>query len=389
MVNFEFRNPTKIIFGKGAEKNLGAEVKKYGKKILLHYGGGSVKKNGVYDKVKGSLDEAGIQYIELGGVKPNPRLSLIHEGIRLCRENKIDFVLAVGGGSVIDSAKGIAVGIPYDGDVWDFYTGANTPKATIPVGVVLTLPAAGSESSYSSVVTKEEGKIKLPLDNDILYPVFAVLNPEFTYTLPAYQTSCGISDILAHLMERYFTNVKAVGITNRLLEGAMKNIIDNAYLVQKDPCNYDARSEIMWTGSIAHSNLLNTGRIGDWASHMIEHELSGLNDVAHGAGLAIIFPAWMKYVYKHDIDLFTQFAVRVWGVEQYFHDRERTVLECIDKIETFFKNIGLPVRLGEIGITESDFELIAGKCRLFDADTVGNFVKLTRKDIVNILNLAK
>jgi len=390
MVNFEFVNPTKIVFGKDSEKKLPQEIKKYGNKVLLHYGGGSIKENGIYDKVTSILKEANIEYIELGGVKPNPRLSLIYEGIKICRENDIDLILAVGGGSVIDSAKGIAVGVPYDGDVWDFYTGKALPESKVPVGVVLTHAAAGSEMSFSSVVTNEDGMLKRPLDHEVLYPEFSILNPEFTYSLSPYQTSCGIADILAHLMERYFTNVKAVGITDRLLEGAMKNLIDNAFAVLENPQDYDARSEIMWTGTIAHNNLLNTGRIGDWATHMIEHELSGFNDVAHGAGLAVIFPAWLKYVYKQDIDLFVQFAVRVWNVEQDFYNKEKTALAGIAKLEEFFKDLGLPVRLSEIGIKEEHFQTIADKCRTFhEDDTVGNFVKLTREDIVNILKIAK
>jgi len=391
MTNFTFKNPTEIIFGKDSEQHLGKKIKEYGgKKVLFHYGSGSIKKNGIYDKVKKSLENEGIEYIELGGVKPNPRLSLIYEGIDICRKNGIDFILAVGGGSVIDSAKGIAVGVKYEGDVWDFYTGKAIPKTKLPVGVVLTLPAAGSESSFSSVVTKEEGKLKRPLDHDVLYPQFAILNPEFTFTLSKYQTSCGIADIMAHLIERYFTNVKAVGITSRLLEGAMKNLIDNAHAVLDNPSDYDARSEIMWTGTIAHNNLLNTGRIGDWASHMIEHEISAINDVAHGAGLAIVVPAWMKYVYKHNLDLFTQYAVRVWNVEQDFEDKGKTALEGINRLESFFKGIGLPVRLSEIGIGEEHFKEISSKCRVFHSDdTVGNFVKLTREDIIKILNLAK
>ncbi len=391
MINFTFQNPTKIIFGKGSEQKLGEEIKLRGKKVLLHYGGGSIKQNGVYDKVIASLNAAGIEYVELGGVKPNPRLELVYEGIRLCRESGVDFILAAGGGSAIDSAKAIAVGVPYEGDVWDFYTGKAEPQATLPVGTVLTLAAAGSEASLSSVITKEDEKLKRPLDHPLLFPVFSVLNPEFTYSLPSYQTACGIADILAHLMERYFTNVKGVGTTSRLLEGAMKNIIDNGPLALYRPDDYDARSEIMWTGCIAHNNLLNTGRIGDWASHMIEHELSGFNDVAHGAGLSVVFPAWMKYVYKHDMELFTQFAVRVWGVEQDFFNREKTVLSAIAKMEAFFKGMGLPVRLKELGIAKNDFRAIADKCRVFDeeAGTVGNFVELTRDDIVKILELAE
>ncbi len=387
MINFTFHNPTKIIFGKGSEKKLGEEIKRYGNKALVHYGGGSVKQNGVYDKVVNSLNTAGVSFVELGGVKPNPRLELVYEGIRICRENDVDFIR----GSAVDSAKAIAAGALYEGDVWDFYLGKAVPKAALPVGTVLTLAAAGSEASFSSVITKEDEKLKRPLDHPMLYPVFSVLNPEFTYSLPSYQTACGVSDILAHLMERYFTNVRGVGTTSRLLEGAMKNIIDNAPIALNRPYDYDARAEIMWTGCVAHNNLLNTGRVGDWASHMIEHELSGLNDVAHGAGLSVVFPAWMKFVYKHDLELFTQFAVRVWGVEQDFFDSEGTVLRAIAKMEAFFKGMGLPTHLCELGIFKKDFRAIADKCRMFDdeAGTLGNFVKLTRDDIVSILHLAE
>jgi alcohol dehydrogenase YqhD (iron-dependent ADH family) len=240
-------------------------------------------------------------------------------------------------------------------------------------------------------VTKDEGRVKLPLDHEALYPAFAILNPEFTYTLPPYQTACGISDIMVHVMERYFTRVKNVGITDRLCEGVLKNMIENAPVVMADPENYAARSEIMWSGAIAHNNLLNTGRTGDWASHMIEHELSGQNDVAHGAGLSVIMPAWMKYVYKHDIDIFVQYAVRVWNVEQKFGDAEWTALEGIRRLEEFYKGLGLPIRLSEIGFSESDYGTIAEKCRKFDAEneTVGNFVALKKSDIVNILKIAQ
>ncbi len=263
MINFTFAIPTKIIFGKGAEQKLGREIASRGKKALLHYGGGSIKQNGVYDKVVASLKDAGVEYVELGGVKPNPRLSLVYEGIELCRKQGVDFILAVGGGSAIDSAKAIAVGVPYEGDVWDFYTGKATPDAALPVGTVLTIAAAGSEMSTGSVITNEDGMFKRAVNSSLIYPAFSILNPEFTYSLPAYQTSCGVSDILAHLMERYFTNVKGVGTTDRLLEGAMKSIIESGLLALEKPDDYDVRSEIMWTGAIAHNNLLNTGRIGD------------------------------------------------------------------------------------------------------------------------------
>ncbi len=389
MENFEFLSPTKIIFGKGVESQVGTETKKYSKKVLLHYGGGSIKKSGLYDRLINSLEKENVDFIELGGVKPNPRLSLVYEGIKICRKENVDFILSVGGGSVIDSAKAIAAGVPYDGDVWDFYMDKAIPTEVIPNGVVLTIPAAGSEASPASVITNEEGKYKRFLETDLSRCKFAIMNPELTFTLPAYQTACGASDIIAHTMERYFTNVRNVEFTDRLCEATLKTVINNALIVIKDPENYSARAEIMWAGTIAHNNILHTGRIPDFASHMLEHELSAFNDVAHGAGLAIIFPAWMKYVYKHDIKRFVQFAVRVWNVEQDFANPEKTVLEGIQKLEEFYKALGLPTRLSEIGISEKDFAGMADKCKRFDGDTVGNFIKLKGEDIKKIYKLAE
>ncbi|GAA3319215.1 hypothetical protein GCM10020331_025200 [Ectobacillus funiculus] len=264
------------------------------------------------------------KFFELGGVKPNPRVSLVREGVSLCKEHNIDFILAVGGGSVIDSAKAIAAGAKYDGDVWDFFTGKkSTVKDCLPIGVVLTIPAAGSESSDGTVITNEDGLYKRATGHITMRPKFAILNPVLTYTLPSYQTACGITDMMAHILERYFTNEKNVELTDRLCEAALKTIINNAHTVLEDPTNYDARAEIMWSGTIAHNDLLGTGRIGDWASHDIEHEISGIYDIAHGAGLAIVFPAWMKYVYKHDINRFAQFANRVWDVEIDLNNLEK------------------------------------------------------------------
>lgn len=389
MENFRFLSPTKIIFGRGTENQAGDEAKAYSSRVLLHYGQESIKKSGLYDKVVKSLRDAGVEFVELSGVKPNPRLSLVYEGIRICRENKIGLILAVGGGSVIDSAKAIAAGVPYNGDVWDFYTGKAAPEEALPVGVVLTIPAAGSEASKSSVITNEDGWYKRALNIDIIRPRFAIMNPELTFTLPPYQTACGASDIMAHVMERYFTNVPNVDFTDRLCEATLKTIIHNTPIVLEEPDNYDSRAEIMWASTLAHNDLLSTGRVGDFASHMIEHELSGLNDVAHGAGLAVIFPAWMRYVYKHDLDRFVQFAVRVWNVDQSFNSPEKTALEGINRLKSFFKGIGLPVTLGEINISEDSFEEIAEKCRKAEDGTVGNFVKLTKEDIVNILKIAR
>jgi alcohol dehydrogenase len=389
MENFRFFNPTAIIFGRDTEKFVGAETKKRGKRVLVHFGGGSIKKSGLYDRVISSLRESGIKFFELGGVKPNPRLSLVYEGVDLCRKNSVDFILAVGGGSVIDSAKAIALGAMYAGDVWDFYTGKVVPTEAFPIGCILTIPAAGSESSQSSVITNEEEKLKRFCDTEIIRPSFAIMNPELSFTLPPYQTACGASDIMAHVMERYFTNSRHVGLTDRLCESTLKTVIDTVPTALREPENYNVRAEIMWAGAIAHNDLLGTGRIGDWASHMIEHELSALNDVAHGAGLAIVFPAWMKYVYEHDIGSFVRFAVRVWNVDERFHDPGKTALEGICRLENFYKSIGLPTRLSEIGIAEKDFDVIAEKCKRFHCDTVGNFVRLDGKAIKQILEIAR
>ena len=387
MENFTFRNGTRIIFGKDTENQVGIETARYGGKVLLHYGGGSIKKYGLYGQVLKSLKCAGLEIIELGGVQPNPRLSLVKKGIDICRKEKVNFILAVGGGSVIDSAKAIAAGIPYSGDVWDFYTGKAVAKEVIPLGVVLTIPAAGSETSVATVITKEEGSYKRSFESEILRPKFAILNPEISYTLPSYQTSCGISDIITHVMERYFTRAQNVDLTDRLCEATLKTVIDNAPLVLREPENYNARAEIMWAGTIAHNDLLNTGRIGDWASHGIEHELSGIYDIAHGAGLSIIFPAWMKYVYKKDLERFAQFAVRLWNVEADFKNVEKVALVGIGKLEEFYKKIGLPITLKEADIPYDRLEEMAERCT--ERGTVGNFVSLNRDDVLNILMLAR
>lgn len=390
MQNFTFQNATKIIFGKGTEDSVGAEVKNYSKKVLLHYGGGSIKKSGLYDKVVNSLKTAGVDFVELGGVKPNPRLSLVHEGIGLCRKQGVDFILAVGGGSVIDSAKGIATGVPYSGDVWDFYMKKATAAEALPLGVILTIPAAGSESSPSSVVTNEDGQLKRDIGYEFLRPQFAILNPEQCFTLPAYQVACGAADIMAHTMERYFTNTVHVDYTDRLCEATLSTMTNNVPAALANPNDFNAFAEIMWAGTVAHNDLLGRGREEDWASHNIEHEISGIYDIAHGAGLAIVFPAWMKHVYKNNVNRFVQFAVRVWKVEQDFEDPEKTALAGIARIEAFFKSIGLPVRLSEAGINDDRYEEMAEKCVASGGGTtVGNFVKLRKHDIVSIYKLAK
>lgn len=388
MENFEFLSPTKIIFGRGVEERVGAETKKYAAKVLLHYGGGSIKRSGLYEKVVASLKAAGVEFVELAGVQPNPRLSLVNEGIGLCRAEKIGFILAVGGGSVIDSAKAIAVGTPYSGDVWDFFANKAAPVEALPTGVVLTIPAAGSEASKSSVITNENGWLKWGLNSEAIRPRFAIMNPEWTFSLPPYQTACGAVDIMAHVMERYFTDVKGVDLTDHLCEAVLKTMIKNTPIAIAQPDNYDARAEMMWAGTLAHNDLLSTGRLGDWAAHLIEQELSAIYDVAHGAGLAVIFPAWMKYTLRRNRDKFAQFAVRVWGVEYDFEAPERTAWEGILRLEEFYRRIGMPTRLGELGIPDDRLEEMANKAIKPWLTTVGNVSKLTRDEVLAVLKLA-
>ncbi|MFP4164903.1 MAG: iron-containing alcohol dehydrogenase, partial [Chitinispirillaceae bacterium] len=346
-------------------------------------------KFGLYDRITKSLKDAGVEFEELGGVKPNPRLDLVEEGIKICRDNDIKFILAVGGGSVIDSAKAIAVGVPYKGDVWDFWSGKAEPEKMLDVGTVLTIPAAGSEASPSSVITNTDGDLKRGLTHEIMRPVFSILNPELTFTLPPFQTACGAADIMAHIMERYFTTTEHVDLTDRLCEATMKTLIENVPLCLEDPADYNARAEVMWAGTIAHNDILSTGRGGDWASHQIEHEISAIYDVAHGAGLAAVFPAWMEYVYKNNVARFVQFASRVWNEEIDFLHQEKTALKGIWRLKEFFSSIGLPVSLGEMNISGDRLEEMADKCTDSGKGTAGGFVTLDRNDVLEILKLAK
>lgn len=387
MRNFTYQNGTKLIFGKDTEKLVGHEIAQYTTKVLLHYGGGSIKKTKLYETVLTSLNNANIEVIELPGVQPNPRLSLVHEGIKMCREQNITFILAVGGGSVIDSAKAIAAGVPYEGDVWDLFCGTPITKDCLPVGTILTIPAAGSETSSRSVITNEENGLKRSCGHSSMRPVFSILNPELTYTLPMYQTACGIADMLAHVLERYFTNEPSVDVTDRLCEAAMKAIIENGRRVMNDPMNYDLRAELMLAGMIAHNGSLDVGRLGDWASHELEHELSGQYDIAHGAGLAIIFPAWMKFVYKHDVQRFAQFGHRVFDLEINLNNLEETALRAIECLEHFFKELNLPTRFTEAHLPTDEIELLAQKL-VSHCESVGNFVKIYKEDALAIYQLA-
>ena len=389
MNNFTFYSPTYFVFGKDEENNTGKYVKRFGgKKVLIHYGGGSVIRTGLMDRVKESLNGEGIEYIELGGVKPNPRSGLVYEGIELCRKENVDFVLAVGGGSTIDSAKAIAAGAVYDGDFWDFYCGKPVDHA-LPVGTVLTIAAAGSEGSPDSVITKEEGMLKRGASGEGLRPAFSILNPALTQTLPPYQTAAGITDIMAHLFERYFTNTKDVEVTDRMIEGLLMTMIHEAPKVIADPNDYQARANIMWAGMMAHNNSCGVGRDQDWASHNIEHELSAVYDCAHGAGLAVVFPAWMEYTMNHDVMRFAQLANRVWGCSMDFQHPEITAKAGIDALRAFLRSIGMPQTLAELGGREEDIPAMAHTACYGNGNggTQGGFVVLNEEDIINIYKM--
>jgi alcohol dehydrogenase YqhD (iron-dependent ADH family) len=388
MNNFTFYSPTYFVFGKGTENEAGQYVKRFGgSKVLIHFGGGSVVRSGLLDRVKASLDKENINYVELGGVQPNPRSGLVYKGIDLCKKEGVDFILAVGGGSAIDSAKAIAAGVKYEGDFWDFYEGKPITEA-LKVATVLTIAAAGSEGSGDSVITKEEGMLKRGASGEALRPVFSILNPELTQTLPPYQTAAGSADIMAHVFERYFTNTKEVEITDRLCEAVLQTMVKEVPRVIADPNNYEARANIMWAGMVAHNNLVGVGRDQDWASHGIEHELSALYDVAHGAGLAVIFPAWMTYVMKQDVNRFAQIAVRLWGCSMNFANPEETAKEGIVRLKQFFTSIGMPISFKELGAKEEDIPKMVDKIGLGENGTMGGFVKLKNKDVEAIYRLA-
>ena len=388
MQNFQFYSPTEFVFGRDTEDRAGELVKKHGgSKVLIHYGGGSAERSGLLGRVRASLDKAGVSYVELGGVKPNPRDTLVYEGIELCRREGIDFILSVGGGSTIDSSKAIALGVPYSGDFWDFYSGAARPEAALPAGTVLTIAAAGSEGSGDSVITKEDGGLKRGTGSDLIRPRFSILDPQLTCTLPAYQTACGATDIMAHVFERYFTNTKEVEITDRLCEAVLMTMIKETPRVIADPSDYDARANIMWAGMVAHNNIVGVGREQDWNSHGIEHELSALYDCAHGAGLAVIMPAWMEFVYKHDVMRFAQAAVRIWGCHMDFENPENTAREGIIRFRRFLSSIGMPLTFAELGAKPEDIPALVDKFGIGDGKT-GGFVKLTAEDIAAIYRIA-
>lgn len=389
MDNFMFYSPTCFVFGKDAENQAGALVRRFGgTRVLIHYGGGSAVRSGLIDRVQASLKAEGLPCFLLGGVKPNPRSGLVYEGINLCRKEKIDFILAVGGGSSIDSAKAIAAGTVYDGDFWDFYSGKRIEEA-LPVGTVLTIAAAGSEGSPDSVITREDGMFKRGASGDAIRPKFSILNPALTQTLPAFQTAAGITDIMAHLYERYLTNTKEVEVTDRLIEALLLTMIHEGPRVIANPDNYEARANIMWAGMMAHNNSCGVGRSQDWNSHNIEHELSALYDCAHGAGLAVTLPAVFAYVMKHDVMRFAQVAVRVWGCQMDFANPEATAREGIKKLQQFFISIGMPRNFAELGTKEEDIPALVKSLCWGDGrqGSISGFVTLNEDDCAKIYQL--
>lgn len=389
MNNFNFYSPTFFAFGKDKESEVGKLVKRFGgSKVLLHYGGQSAKKSGLLDRVIASLEASGVAYAQLGGVMPNPRSGLVYEGIELCKKENIDFILAVGGGSAIDSAKAIAMGAVYDGDFWDFYAGKATPQAALPVGTILTIAAAGSEGSPDSVITHEDGMLKRGAGTDLIRPKFSILNPALTQTLPAYQTACGATDIIAHVFERYYTNTTEVEVTDRLCEAVVLTMLKEVPRVIEDPDNYDARANIMWAGMVAHNNIVGVGREQDWNSHGIEHELSALYDCAHGAGLAVIMPAWMEYVAEHhDVMRMAQMATRIFGCEMNFADPKATALEGIKAFRRFLVSIGMPINFEQLGAKVEDIPALVDKFGIGDGRT-GGYVALDKAAVTEIYEIA-
>lgn len=392
MNNFQYYTPTKVVFGKDTETQAGALVKEWkGTKVLIHYGRGSVERSGLLNRVCASLEEAGIPYVTLGGAMPNPRMGLVYEGIELCKKEGVDFVLGVGGGSAIDSAKAISYGVKYDGDIWDLYKTKTAPRDALPIGVIVTIAATGSEMSNSSVMTNENGWIKRGLSTDLGRPKFAIMNPELTYTLPEYQTMSGCVDIIMHTLERYFSHEMDTELVDGMAESLVRTVMRQAKILLKDPYNYNARAEVMWAGSLSHNGLTGCGRKGDWASHQLEHELGGMFDVAHGAGIAAVWGSWARYVYKDDIPRFAKFAVNIMGVPYDFAEPEKTVLAGIEAMEDFFRTIHMPTSISELGVDLKDEQIpeLAYKCTYMGKRTIGGIRKLEQADMEAIYRMAK
>lgn len=389
MENFEFMSPTRFVLGKDAECTVGSEIKRYTSKALfVHYGDQYMYDSGLHERITTSLKEAQIDFVELTGVQPNPILTPVYEGIKICRDNDIDFVLAVGGGSVIDTAKAIAAGVPFEGDVWKLYKGEASLQKALPVGAVMTLPGTGSEASNGSVITNEETGRKLDIMGDVLRPVFALMNPEVTYTLPPFHTACGIVDMISHAMERYFTSSQNTDLTDRLGEAVMKTCIKSAYAVLENPKDYNARAELMWAAILAHNGLTGTGRNQDWSCHMMGAQLSGEYNAVHGATLSVLIPNWANYVYKSNVKRFAQFASRVFDVEYDLNDLKGTAKMGIKRLIEFYKDLNMPITLSEININSEDkFEMMASNAT--GGGAIGCIQPLSTQDVVNIYKMAK
>ena len=392
MLNFDFYSPARILFGKGTEKQIGELLKPHAGKVLLHYGGGSIKRSGLYDTVTASLKGSGVSFVELGGVLPNPRLSLVHEGIALCKKEQVDLILAVGGGSAIDSAKAIAMGVYYEGDVWDIYEQNKEIEKALPVATILTIPAAGSESSGDTVITNEAKQLKYGYGSPRLRPLLSVMNPELFFTLPKAQVAAGVADMMSHVFERYFTNTAHTDLTDGLCETVLKTLMKNAPIALSDPRNYDAWCELGFGGTVAHNGLVGMGREQDWACHVMEHELSAVYDVTHGAGLAVLTPGWMEYVHQDNPNMFVQFAVNVMGVQASYRDPEALIQEGIARLRRFYHRMGLPATLSELGIGEDRLEEMAKKATgaAFGKESpIGGLKKLYWQDVLEIYRLVK
>ena len=392
MKDFNFYAPTRVVFGRESEEKLPQLIQQYGGgKVLVHYGGGSARRSGLLDKVEKMLTEAGIPYVELGGVVPNPLLSKVREGIELCRKEKVDFILAVGGGSVIDSSKSIGYGVGYPGDVWDFWDGKAVPQSCLPIGVMLTIPAAGSEMSSSAVITKDEGMLKRGINSDLCRCKFAIMNPERTYTLPPYQTASGATDIMMHTMERYFSKYEDAILTDAIAEALLKTVMAAAREVLISSDDYTYRAAIMWASSLSHNDLTECGTEKDFASHRLEHELSGLFGVTHGAGLAAIWGSWARYVMDKHLIRFEKFAVNVMGVLQDFTNPRMTALRGIEAMEAFFTEIGMPTSIPELigrKATDEEIAIMAEKCSRGGTITIGAMEVLEQADMTEIYQLA-
>ena len=393
MKNFNYYAPTEVVFGDQSEEQVAQLVKKYGgTKVLVHYGGQSAVRSGLLDKICGLLSEGGVAYVTLGGVVPNPRLSLAQQGIDLCRKEGIDFILAVGGGSVIDSSKCIAYGVPYEGNVWDFYLGKAEPKEMLPVASVLTIPAAGSEMSEASVITNEDGDVKLGYSNNMSRPKFAIMNPKRTFTLPPYQTAAGVTDMMMHTMERYFTKDDDMDLTTDIAEAMLRSMKNAIFAVLKNPEDYRYRAQIMWGGSLMHNGLTGCGVSDDWATHQLEHELSGMFDVTHGAGLAAVWPSWARYVMQENVSRFVRFAVNVMDVPNDFTDPVGTALKGIEAMERFYHAIGMPINIKELigrDITDEEIKEMTRKCSRDYQRTCGCLKVLKAEDMQAIYQMAR